>query len=66
MNIPTHIDVTTPWMDTPVSLYFFGNQWVMDGFGVAYLICTVALAALTYTFIEKPGREFFNRLAKTK
>ena len=66
MNIPTHIDVTTRWMDAPVSLYFFGNQWIMDGFGIVYLVCTIALAALTYTFVEKPGRDFFNRLAKTK
>jgi hypothetical protein len=36
---------------------------VADGLTLAYLAATVVLSALTFRFIEKPGREFFARLA---
>lgn len=41
-----------------------GNQEAMVVVG--YLGVTVVISAVTYTLVEKPGREFFNRLASFK
>lgn len=45
-------------------LVSFGSPLAMDLLTVGYLAVVVALAAMTYRFIEVPGREFFNRLAR--
>ena len=66
MNLHARIDVLSTSSGKPISLYFFGSQWTMDGFAIFYLVCTIALSALTYKFIEKPGRRFFNAWAQPK
>jgi peptidoglycan/LPS O-acetylase OafA/YrhL len=39
----------------------FSHVWTMSVLFVGYLVVVVALAAVTYRFIEQPGRRFFNR-----
>jgi len=39
----------------------FNHVWTMRVLLVIYLVVVVALAAVTYRFIEQPGRRFFNR-----
>jgi peptidoglycan/LPS O-acetylase OafA/YrhL len=39
----------------------FSHVWTMSVLLVGYLVVVVALAAVTYRFIEQPGRRFFNR-----
>ncbi len=40
----------------------FGPLWLMDALVVAYLAVVVGLSAITYHYVEGPGRDFFNRL----
>jgi peptidoglycan/LPS O-acetylase OafA/YrhL len=53
------LDVTDP---NSVVIDFFG-RWGMDLVTLLYLAATIALAALTYRFIEQPTRSWFNALA---
>jgi peptidoglycan/LPS O-acetylase OafA/YrhL len=41
----------------------FGNIWTEDAFLAGYLLFVVAVASITYKFIEQPSRRFFNRLS---
>ncbi|EWY39662.1 acyltransferase [Skermanella stibiiresistens SB22] len=47
-----------------VKLIDLGGPWVMDGVIVAYLVAVVALAALTYRFVEMPGYAYSKRIAR--
>ncbi|MGE5500425.1 MAG: acyltransferase family protein [Ignavibacteriales bacterium] len=42
----------------------FGSPWLNDGAAVAMVLLTILLANITYEWIERPGRDYFNRLAK--
>jgi peptidoglycan/LPS O-acetylase OafA/YrhL len=48
-----------------IDLLDFGNPWVMDGLALVYIAAVIALACLTYRFIEVPGydaaKRFVNR-----
>jgi peptidoglycan/LPS O-acetylase OafA/YrhL len=50
---------------SPIGLLDFGNPWVMDGLALVYIAAVIALASLTYRFIEVPGydaaKRFVNR-----
>lgn len=46
------------------SLINMPNPWVGDLASLAFLAVTVAVSWGTYSLIEKPGRDWFNRLAK--
>ena len=50
---------------SPIDLLDFGNPWVMDGLALVYIAAVIALASLTYRFIEVPGydaaKRFVNR-----
>ena len=41
-----------------------GDKFLLDLLFVMYLVSVVALAALTYRWIEQPRRAYFNRLAR--
>ncbi|WP_376959506.1 acyltransferase [Azospirillum sp. A26] len=43
-------------------LIFFGATWMMDLLALAYLGTVVAIASLTYRFVEIPGQSSFNAL----
>ena len=43
-----------------------GFKYSASGLLLAYLVAVVALAALTWRLIERPGQRFFNRLASPK
>jgi hypothetical protein len=62
-HIPTMIEKVFPWEANPVELVYIGNRWAMDGLAAAYLLLVIGIAAVTYSLIEQPGRQFFNRLA---
>lgn len=40
-----------------------GSQFAGDGLTILYLAAVIVLSAMTYRFIEQPGRRMFNRLA---
>ncbi len=48
-----------------VDLLDFGNPWVMDGVALVYLAAVIALASVTYRYVEVPGydaaKRFVNR-----
>lgn len=43
---------------------FYAGDYAMNLLALGYLAAVVAVAALTYRFVEQPGRRFFNGLAK--
>lgn len=45
-------------------LFVVGNTWTGDLLTLAYISSVVALAGLTYRFVESPCRSYFNSLAK--
>lgn len=47
-------------------LISFGATWMMDLLAVAYLGTVVAVASLTYRFVEMPGQSSFNALLKRR
>jgi peptidoglycan/LPS O-acetylase OafA/YrhL len=46
----------------------FGNPWIMDGVALVYLAAVIALASVTYRYIEVPGydaaKRFVNRRSR--
>ena len=60
-----HVDVSAPVATAsgPLQVLSFRPMIVTDLAAVAYLAVVIGLAALTYRFIETPGRNLFNRLA---
>jgi peptidoglycan/LPS O-acetylase OafA/YrhL len=62
VGFPFVIERTYPWSSQPIELIFFGSRWMMDGLAVVYLAAVVLFAALTYQFVEQPGRRFFNSI----
>jgi peptidoglycan/LPS O-acetylase OafA/YrhL len=44
-------------------LVLLGNQWAMDIVTIAYALAVVAMASVTYRFIERPGMLYFSRPA---
>lgn len=44
----------------------FGNPWIMDGVALLYLAAVIALASLTYRFIEVPGYEAAKRFVNRR
>lgn len=44
-------------------LLWFGGDWSADALVLVYLVLLLAIASVTYRFIENPGRAFFNALA---
>jgi len=46
-----------------VALISVGGMWTMDALATAYLAVVVGCSAVTYRFVENPGRRYFNRLA---
>jgi peptidoglycan/LPS O-acetylase OafA/YrhL len=49
----------------PDYFIFFGSKWAMDVLVLFYILFVMSIAALTYRYIEQPGRRYFNRLART-
>ena len=47
-----------------VKVALIGGAWTMDGLAAIYLATVVALAALSYRFVEVPARAYFNGLAR--
>ncbi len=45
------------------SLMLFGNAWVMDALTLGYVAVVLAVASLSYRFVEQPGQRLFGRLA---
>src|SRR5262249_46862674 len=41
-----------------------GNAWVLDGLALLFLLLVTLAAAITYRYIEQPGRGLFNRFAQ--
>jgi peptidoglycan/LPS O-acetylase OafA/YrhL len=46
------------------ALLWFGSAWSADGLVVLYLALLLAMASLTFRFIENPARAFFNAAAR--
>lgn len=44
----------------------FGNEYVMDGLGLAYLVMVLVVAAASYRFLEVPWRTYFNGIANRR
>jgi hypothetical protein len=62
---------TIPMVYVPVgqpldNFIFIGSQWWMDLVALLYLGAVVAVASLTYRYIEQPGRRYFNALAHNR
>ena len=53
---------------SPVDLLDFGNPWIMDGVALVYLAAVIALASVTYRYVEVPGydaaKRFVNRRSR--
>jgi len=47
-------------------LLSFGNPWITDAAEIAYVAFVVAMATLTYRWIEDPARRYFNRIAASR
>jgi peptidoglycan/LPS O-acetylase OafA/YrhL len=51
-----------------IGLLDFGNLWVMDGVAMVYLAAVIALASVTYRYVEVPGydavKRFVNRQSR--
>ena len=51
--------------ESPIDLLDFGNPWIMDGVALVYLAAVIALASVTYRYVEVPGydaaKRFVNR-----
>ena len=49
----------------PIDLLDFGSPWIMDGVALVYLAAVIALASVTYRYVEVPGydaaKRFVNR-----
>lgn len=45
---------------------FLGSLWRTDLLTVLYVAAVIGLSALTYRWVETPGRRWFNRLAKER
>ena len=48
----------------PAKLYYIGDRLLMDGAAVVYLLTVIALASLSYRFVESVARRAFNRWAQ--
>lgn len=44
--------------------FTLGNAWIGDTVTICFLASVVGLAAVTYRFVERPGRDYFNGLAR--
>jgi peptidoglycan/LPS O-acetylase OafA/YrhL len=53
----------TPWVHSLLELVLSRDPWMMDFVLAGYVIIVVAISALTYRFVEQPGRKYFNRIA---
>jgi peptidoglycan/LPS O-acetylase OafA/YrhL len=53
---------------SPTDLLDFGNLWIMDGVALVYLATVIALASVTYRYVEVPGydaaKRFVNRRSR--
>jgi len=59
-----HNSWTTMTVDgRPAALLSFGSPWLGDIVALCIMTALLGVSAITYNFIEQPGRHFFNRLA---
>jgi peptidoglycan/LPS O-acetylase OafA/YrhL len=49
-----------------VELLDFGNPWIMDGVALVYLAAVIALASMTYRYVEVPGYEAAKRFVNRR
>jgi peptidoglycan/LPS O-acetylase OafA/YrhL len=49
-----------------VELLDFGNPWIMDGVALVYLAAVIALASVTYRYVEVPGYEAAKRFVNRR
>lgn len=56
-------ETRTPWLHSLLELVLSRDPWMLDFVLAGYVIIVVAISALTYRFVEQPGRKFFNRMA---
>ncbi|MEN6542682.1 acyltransferase [Parvibaculum sp.] len=63
-----HINLMIPtaYQSHKFEMLTLGNAWMMDLFTIAYLALVVSISALTYRYVEEPGRAYFNGLAKRR
>ena len=60
-NTPYSVDV--PFQGQITNSIWIGNSYLMDLILVLYLVAVVSVSALTYRWIEAPGRVYFNKLS---
>ncbi len=56
------IGVTPEGMPLAHPLLYLGDRWLTDALALAYLCAVVALASLTFRYVEEPTRRAFHRL----
>ena len=49
-----------------IGLLDFGNPWIMDGVALIYVAAVIALASLTYRYVEVPGYEAAKRFVNRR
>jgi peptidoglycan/LPS O-acetylase OafA/YrhL len=49
-----------------VDLLDFGSPWIMDGVALVYLAAVIALASVTYRYVEVPGYEAAKRFVNRR
>lgn len=60
----TNLLMPTTYEGHRFEMLTLGNAWVMDFITIAYLTLVLGISALTYRYVEEPGRAYFNGLAK--
>lgn len=54
-----------PFYTAPIATYMrFSSLWVGDALVVAFVAVVVATSAITFVTVERPARDFFNKLTK--
>jgi peptidoglycan/LPS O-acetylase OafA/YrhL len=61
---PLLVDSSAAGGEAPRTVVYWGSLYLTDAMTVIYLLLAVFVASLTYRFVEHPGRDWFNRLAR--
>jgi peptidoglycan/LPS O-acetylase OafA/YrhL len=61
---PLLVDSSAAGAEAPRTLVHWGSLYLTDAMTVIYMLLAVVVASLTYRFVEHPGRDWFNRLAR--
>jgi hypothetical protein len=63
-RIPLLVDSSATGGEAQRTVVYWGSPYFTDAMTVVYLLFVVFVASLTYRFVERPGRDWFNQLAR--